>query len=102
MAKQSGWVTINGVHVFIDGKSGKITQGPAKFIGSTLNDLPSSNSSQADLKARLQAKQAEKSPASKAMAKAKSDREADPSKKKKADGLVERAKKVLFPVQKLL
>lgn len=56
MAKQSGWVTINGVHVFIDGKSGKITQGPAKFIGSTLNDLPSNKSSQADLKARLQAK----------------------------------------------
>ena len=56
MSKQSGWVTINGVHVFIDGKSGKITQGPAKFIGSTLNDLPSNKSSQSDLKARLQAK----------------------------------------------
>lgn len=82
MAKQSGWVTINGVHVFIDKKSGKITQGPAKFIGSTLNDLPSSKSSQA-----------EKSPVSKAMAKVKSDREADPSMKKKADGLVDRAKR---------
>lgn len=64
MAKQSGWVTINGVHVFIDGKSGKITQGPAKFIGSTLNDLPSNKSSQTDLKARLQAKKAEKSQSS--------------------------------------
>lgn len=93
MAKQSGWVTINGVHVFIDGKSGKITQGPAKFIGSTLNDLPSNKSSQAELKARLQAKKAEKSPASKAMAKAKSDREVEPSKNKKSDGLVERAKR---------
>ena len=61
MSKQSGWVTINGVHVFIDGKSGKITQGPAKFIGSTLNDLPSNKSPQADLKARLQAKKNAKS-----------------------------------------
>ncbi len=93
MAKQSGWVTINGVHVFIDGKSGKITQGPAKFIGSTLNDLPSNKSSQADLKARLQAKQAEKSPASKAMAKAKSDRELLPSQKEATDKLISRAKK---------
>lgn len=66
MSKQSGWVTINGVHVFIDGKSGKITQGPAKFIGSTLNDLPSNKGSQADLKARLQAKKENKSDSSNA------------------------------------
>ena len=31
MPKESGWVTINGVHVFID-NSGKISKGPAKFI----------------------------------------------------------------------
>ena len=63
MAKESGWVTINGVHVFID-NSGKISKGPAKFIGSSLSDLPSSGGkqSQADLKSRLQAKQAAKEP----------------------------------------
>lgn len=36
------WVTINGVHVLI-GANGKITKGPAKFIGSTVNDLPGSS-----------------------------------------------------------
>lgn len=60
MPKESGWVTINGVHVFID-NSGKISKGPAKFIGSTVNDLPSSGKSAADRKAELKAKYGSKS-----------------------------------------
>ena len=52
-AKGGGWVTINGVHVFIEG--GKITKGPAKFIGSSVNDLPSGKSAE-DKKAALKAK----------------------------------------------
>lgn len=52
-AKGGGWVTINGVHVFIEG--GKITKGPAKFIGSSVNDLPSGKSAE-DKKAELKAK----------------------------------------------
>ena len=52
-AKGGGWVTINGVHVFIEG--GKITKGPAKFIGSSVNDLPSGKSAE-DKKAELRAK----------------------------------------------
>lgn len=52
-AKGGGWVTINGVHVFIEG--GKITKGPAKFIGSSVNDLPSGKSAE-DKKAKLRAK----------------------------------------------
>ena len=53
------WVTINGVHVLIE--NGKITKGPAKFIGSTLNDLPSSGKQSAeDKKAALKAKYANK------------------------------------------
>ena len=59
MPKESGWVTINGVHVFID-NSGKISKGPAKFIGSTVNDLPSSGKSAADRKAELKAKYGDK------------------------------------------
>ena len=39
-SKGGNWVTINGVHVLIE--NGKITKGPAKFIGSSLSDLPSS------------------------------------------------------------
>ena len=50
------WVTINGVHVLI-GANGKIAKGPAKFIGSTLNDLPGSSvKSVAERKADLQKK----------------------------------------------
>ena len=45
-SKGGNWVTINGVHVLIE--NGKITKGPAKFIGSTLNDLPSGNSANKD------------------------------------------------------
>lgn len=52
-AKGGGWVTINGVHVFIEG--GKVTKGPAKFIGSSVNDLPSGKSAE-DKKAELRAK----------------------------------------------
>lgn len=59
MPKESGWVTINGVHVFID-NSGKISKGPAKFIGSSLSDLPSSGNSAADRKAELRAKYGDK------------------------------------------
>lgn len=84
MAKSSGkgnWVTINGTHVLIDGNK-KIISGPKNLTGMTPHQAIESSKSSAS-----------KSPASKAMAKAKSDREADPSKKKKADGLVERAKR---------
>ena len=53
------WVTINGCHVFI-GASGKITKGPAKFIGSTVEDLSGSKKSveqkKSDLKAELKEK----------------------------------------------
>ena len=37
------WVTINGVHVLI-GANGKITKGPARFIGSKVEDLPGGKS----------------------------------------------------------
>lgn len=56
-AKGGGWVTINGVHVFIE--SGKVTKGPAKFIGSSVDDLPSGQSVE-DKKAALKAKYAGK------------------------------------------
>lgn len=75
MAKESGWVTINGVHVFID-NSGKISKGPAKFIGSTVNDLPSSGKSAADRKAELKAKYGDNKSGDKT--KSSSDSNADP------------------------
>ena len=59
-----GWVTIRGAKVFIGG-NGKITQGPAKFIGSTLNDLggkssPSTAKSSASGSAKTTAPKKEK------------------------------------------
>lgn len=59
-AYAEGWVTINGVHVYIS-NLGKIKKGPAKFIGSTLDDLKGSNKSTADKKAELQKKYSKKS-----------------------------------------
>ncbi len=52
------WVTINGVHVFI-GASGKITKGPAKFIGSKVDDLKGQKMSD-EKKAQLKAKYGDK------------------------------------------
>ena len=52
-SKSSGdgnWVTINGVHVLI-GANGKITKGPAKFIGSRVEDLPGGKNTGKNLKA---------------------------------------------------
>ena len=54
------WVTINGVHVLI-GANGKITKGPAKFIGSTVDDLKGSKKSVAERKAELQKKKQQSS-----------------------------------------
>lgn len=65
MAKSSSssggnWVTINGVHILI-GANGKIEKGPAKFIGSTVDDMKKSGKSTADRKAELQKKKEAKS-----------------------------------------
>ena len=53
-ASEERWVTINGVHVLI-GAGGKITKGPAKFIGSTVDDLKGqkmTDKKKAELKAK--------------------------------------------------
>ena len=57
-ARAEGWVTINGVHVYIS-NLGKIKKGPAKFIGSTIDDLKGQKMS-ADKKAELQKKYGKK------------------------------------------
>lgn len=54
MANEGNWVTINGVHVLI-GANGKITKGPAKFVGSTVNDLKGQKMT-SDKKAELKEK----------------------------------------------
>lgn len=54
----SGWVTLNGVHVLI-GANGKITKGPAKFIGSSIEDLQKQKMSN-DKKEELKAKYGDK------------------------------------------
>ena len=43
-ADAGSWVTINGTHVLI-GASGKIVKGPAKFIGSTVEEIKSADKS---------------------------------------------------------
>lgn len=53
------WVTINGTHVLIGG-NGKIMKGPAKFIGSTVEDMKSAGKSTEDKKAELKKKLSEK------------------------------------------
>lgn len=58
-AYAEGWVTINGVHVYIDYK-GTVKKGPSKFVGSNINDLNKSKST-ADKKAELQKKYRKKS-----------------------------------------
>lgn len=55
---QGNWVTINGVHVLI-GANGKIIKGPAKFIGSTVDDLKNQKMTD-DKKAQLKAKYGDK------------------------------------------
>lgn len=64
-AYADGWVTINGVHVFI-GPKGKITKGPAKFIGSTVNDISKPKKSVAERKEQLKKKYDDKVSGSKA------------------------------------
>lgn len=52
------WVTLNGVHVLI-GANGKIIKGPAKFIGSTVEDLQKQKMTN-DKKEELKAKYGDK------------------------------------------
>lgn len=53
-----GWVTINGNHVYI-GAKGTITKGPAKLVGSTVDDLKGQKMT-ANKKAELQKKYSKK------------------------------------------
>lgn len=79
------WVTLNGVHVLI-GASGKIEKGPAKFIGSTVEDLQKQKMTD-DKKAQLKAKYGDKtsltSPKKETKTKeeVKKDKDKEPSKK---------------------